>query len=82
MFNSNMYPILAPLRDISLQNLNDIDCGLSRSPKVKRDGVKALPIYDFLLVFNSNIWHNYSGLRNIILQNLSDFAIDIFRVLR
>ncbi len=39
MFSSNMWPNSAPLQDIKLQNLSDPYFDLSRSPKVKCDGV-------------------------------------------
>ena len=37
---------------------SDLDFDLSRSLKVKCDGVIGLPIYGFLLMFNSNIGPN------------------------
>ncbi len=52
MFNSNLGANYAPLRDIGLQNLGDLDFDLSRSLKVKSNGAVRLPIYDFLLVSN------------------------------
>ncbi len=58
MFNSNIWPNSVDLRDISLRNLSDLNIDLSRSLKVKRDGVIGLSIYVFLLMFNSNIWPN------------------------
>ena len=39
---------------ISLQSISDIDFDLTRSLKVKSDGVVEVPLCDFLLVFNSN----------------------------
>ena len=65
MFNSNIWPSFAPLRDIRLQILGDVDIALSRLLKVKRDGVIGLPIYRFLLMFNSNIWPNSAPSQNI-----------------
>ncbi len=53
MFNSNMGPNYAPLRDIRLQNVGDVDFYPSRSLKVKCDGAIGLTIYGFLLMFNS-----------------------------
>ena len=50
MFNSNRGPDVAPLRDIQLQNLSDIDFDLSRSLKVICDGAIGLPNYGFLLL--------------------------------
>ena len=58
MFNSNIGPNWAPLGDISLQNLGDLDFDLSMSLKVKSDGVIGLAIYGFLLMVNSNIGPN------------------------
>ena len=58
MFKSNIGPNMAPLRDIRLQNMSDIEFDLSRSLKVKSDGTVGLPIYGFLLMFNSNIGPN------------------------
>ncbi len=52
MFNSNIGP-RAPLRDISLRNMCDLEFNLSRSLKVKCDGAIGLPIYCFLSKFNS-----------------------------
>ncbi len=37
-----------------LSNLNDLDFDLSRSLKVKCDGIIGLPVYGFLLMFNNN----------------------------
>ena len=55
MLNSNIWPNSAPLQDIRLQNLSDLDFDLSRSLRVKCDSVIGLPIYAFLLMFSSNI---------------------------
>ena len=52
MFNSNIGLNYAPLRDIRLLNLGDLDFDLSRSLKVKCAGAIGLPIYGFLLMFN------------------------------
>ena len=41
-------PNTAPIQDIWLQNLSDLEFNFSRSP---RSNVNVLPIYDFLLVF-------------------------------
>ena len=58
MFNGNIVPNCAPLRDIRLQNLSDLDLDLSRSLKVKCVSAIGLPIYGFLLMFNSNMGPN------------------------
>ena len=57
MFNSNIWPIVSRLPDISLQNL-DID--LSQGHSVKWDAIK-LCIYYFLLLSNSNNMSPYSS---------------------
>ncbi len=62
--NSNMWPNLAALRDTRLWNLGDLD--LSRSLKVKCDGVIGLPICGFLLMVNSNL---IVTLRDIIVNS-------------
>ena len=54
MVNSNIGPNLASLRDIRLQNLSYLDFDLSRSLKLKIDGVIGLAIYGFLMD-NSNM---------------------------
>ena len=72
MFNSNIGPNYALLRDISFQkNLGDFDFDLSRSLKVKSSGAIGLPIYGFLLMCNSNIGPNRG------LQNLGDLEFDL-----
>ncbi len=58
MLNSDKGPNKASLRDIRLQNLGNLAFDLSRSPKVKSEGVIGLPIYGILLMFNSNIGPN------------------------
>ena len=65
MVNSNIWPKLAALRDIRLQNLGDIDFDLSRSLKVKCDGVIGLVIYASLLMVNSNIRPTLAPLQDI-----------------
>ncbi len=54
MFNSNMWPNVAPLQDACVQNMSDLEFDLSLSLKVKSNDAAGLPIYDFLLVLNSN----------------------------
>ncbi len=49
LINSDIWPNSAPLRDIRLRNLSDLDCDLSWSLKVKCDGAIRLPIYGFLI---------------------------------
>ena len=62
-------PWKAPLRDIRLRNLGDLDFDLSRSMKVKYKGAIGLPVYGFLLMFNSNIGPNSALLQDIRLQH-------------
>ena len=51
VFNSNIWPNSAHLRDIRLLNLSDLEFDLSKSLKVKYDSVIGLPTYVFLLMF-------------------------------
>ena len=51
LFNSNILPNSAPLGDIRLRNLNDLEFNLSRSLKVICDDVIGLYIYAFLLIY-------------------------------
>ncbi len=55
IFNSNISPNYAPLRDIKFQILDDLDFDLSTSLKIKCDSTVELPIYGFLIIFNSNM---------------------------
>ena len=55
-FQNIKIPILSHLRDISLQNLSDVDFDLSRSGRIKYDGAVGLSICDFLFVFHSKIY--------------------------
>ncbi len=48
MFNSNIRPTSATLRDINLRNFGDLNFKLSRSLKVKCDDGIGLPTYGFL----------------------------------
>ncbi len=56
MFNGNIWPNSAPLQDTGtkLRNLSDFDFDLSRSLKVKCNGVIGLYIYGFPLIYMSN----------------------------
>ncbi len=78
MVNSNIGPNSAPLRDIRLWNLCDIDFDLSWSIKVKSDGVIGLPIYGFLLMV-SNVGPNLAPLRDTRVWNPSDLNFDFSR---
>ncbi len=51
MFNANIWSNSAPLQDTKLRNLSDIHYDLSRSLKVKCDGVIGLSIYGFLFIY-------------------------------
>ena len=62
--------------------MSDLDFDLSRSLKVKRDGVIRLPIYGFLLMLNSNIGPNKALLRDVRLRNLGDLECDLSRSLK
>ena len=54
MVNSYIGPNAAPLQDIRLEKLIDLDFDLSKSLKVKCDNAIRLTIYGFLLMVNSN----------------------------
>ena len=71
MFNSNIGPNLALLRDISLQNLCDLDFELNS------DGGSGLTIYGFLSMCNSYIGPNVALLRDMSLQNLGDLEFNL-----
>ncbi len=58
MFNGNIWPKSAPLRDIMLQTMSNLDFNLSGSLKVKCDNVVGLPIYTFPSKSNSKMWPN------------------------
>ncbi len=73
---------LAPLQDIRLRNLSDLELDLSRSLKVICDDVIGLPIYAFLLMFNSKLWPNSAPSQDIRLQNVSDREFDLSRSLK
>ncbi len=53
MFNSNICPNSAPLQDIRLKYLSDLDFDLSMSLKVECDGIIGFSVYGFLFI-NSN----------------------------
>ncbi len=53
-----MWTSIAPLRDIRLQNLINLDFESSMLLKFKRESVFGLPTYAFLFMFISNIWPN------------------------
>ncbi len=75
MFNSNIWPNLAPLRDIRLQNLSDHYFDLSRSLKVNvMVLLDSSYMWFVLLMFNSNIWPILAPLRDKRLQNLRDLT--------
>ncbi len=67
MVDSNIGSDVAPLRDMMLSNLSDLDFDLSRSLKVKSGQVIGLPIYGFLLMVNNNIGPNSAPLRDMTL---------------
>ncbi len=81
MINSNMKRNSAPLRDIRLWNLSDLECDLSRTLKVKvMMSLDSSSPYSFLLMVNSNIGPNSAPLWDIRLWNLRDF--DLSRALK
>ncbi len=51
MFNSNMWPNSAPLQDIRLRNLGDLEFDLYRLLKVKCDDVIGLAIRSVVLIY-------------------------------
>ncbi len=73
---------LAPLQDIRLRNLSNLEVDLSSSIKVICDDVIGLPTYAFLLMFNSNLWPNSAPSQDIRLRNLSDLEFDLLRSLK
>ncbi len=77
MVNSNLWPNLAPLRDIRLWNPIDLDFDLWRSLKVKCHSVIGLTIHSFLLMDNSNIWPNLARLRDIRLWSMGELDFDL-----
>ncbi len=77
MFNSNIGPNQAPLRDIRLQNLCDLDFDLSRSLKVKSSGAFRLAIYDFILVSNSNYMSVCHRLEVLDTQKLFSYLLSL-----
>ncbi len=58
MLNSNIWTNIAPLRNIILQNVSDLDFDTSVPLKVKCESVFGLPKYAFLVMFISHIWPN------------------------
>ena len=60
MFNSNIWPNSAPLRDMSFQNLSDLEIDLSRSMGSNVITPIDYPyiVYAFLSILNGNTWPN------------------------
>ena len=77
MVNSNIGPNSAPLRDIRLWNLSDLDFDLSRSLKVKSNGAVGLSIYEFLLMFNSNQISISHHLGDICIWKFSPYLLSL-----
>ncbi len=70
-----MWPNLAPLREIRLRNLYDLDFdlqGRSRSNVT----VPLASICGFLLMFISYMWPNMAAVRDICLHNMSDLELN------
>ncbi len=68
MFDSNIWLNSAPLQDIRLWNLSDLEFDLSRLLKVKCDAIIGLAIPGFLLIY-SNHMPNSHHLALIATQN-------------
>ncbi len=68
MLNSNITLNSAPLQDTRLRNLSDLDFDLSRSLKVKCDGIILLVIYG-LLLFTLMLWPNWVPLPDKALKS-------------
>ena len=51
MSNSNIWPNSAPLRNVRLQSLSDLEFDRSRSLEVKCHDVIGLVIHGFLLIY-------------------------------
>ncbi len=77
VLDSKILPNSAPLRDISLWNLNDLDIALS-NVIVQMD----IPYNAFVLMFNGNIWPNFCPFTRYKLQNPNDFDTDLSMSLR
>ncbi len=54
--------------------MNELEFDLSRSLKVRCDGV--------IVVSNSNLWPNSAPLRHIRRQNMSDLDLNLSRLLK
>ena len=80
MFNSNIWSNSAPLKDMRLRNLSDLDIELSRS--LRSNVIIQLASLHSLLLFTNDIWPNAAPLRDITLQNLSDLDLDLSKSLR
>ncbi len=72
MFNNNIWPNSAPLRDISIQSLSDLDIDLSRS-------LGSNVIASMASSYNISL---VAPLRDIRLRNLSDLHFDFSRSLK
>ncbi len=77
MFNSNIWPGSAALRDISFQNLNNLDINLSRSLRSNVITQMDSP-YAFLLIS----YLISALLQDTKLRNLSDLDFDLLRSLK
>ena len=77
MVNSNIRPSMAPLWDIRLWNLGDLDFDLSRSPRVKPNGAVGISTYGFLLMFDSNHMSISHRLGNICTWKFSPYLLSL-----
>ena len=76
MFNSNIRPNSAPLQDNRVGNLSDLEFDLSRSRKIKCDGVIGLSIYGFLFICIATAYMSISHrLAIIATQNVFSYLI-------
>ncbi len=78
MVNSNIWPNTGLLRDISLENMSDLEFDLSRSLKVKSNGAGGLPVYDFLLAPNSNYGSNLHRLGVIATRKIFSYFLSLW----
>ncbi len=76
MFNSSIWPNSAPLRDIRLRNVSDLEFDLSRLINVKCHSKLYSPYMVFLLMFISNVWPNSALCQAIRLRNISDLDFE------
>ena len=74
---SNISPNFAPLRDMTLWNLIDLEFDFSKSFYVKYDGAIYLPIYNSPLVSNSNYTSISHRLAVIAAQKICSYLLTL-----